>query len=282
MSEYLKKINAMSNMNIIFLEKGKDLLKDYNLDFFNLIFTKNGVYKYLKNEFITLMTKIDEIKYTNIRLKEIEERGTVFDFNLKRIPEEVLVEILDIFKYVVDKTEDEFMCVVYYDKRNDKYIIDMLEQEVSSASVNFTYSDYEKDNNYFKVLEIHSHNTMSAFFSGVDDRDEKGKPLVFFGVIGKINNKTNIYNMDYSFRISDGEKFYKVNISDIFDINIKERVEIKPEYKKRIDKMLRKSKRHYFSFGRYNSNFDRNYYEQNKNIVDDKDFIDYEELDDAL
>jgi hypothetical protein len=54
---------------------------------------------------------------------------------------------------------------------------------------------------------------MNAFFSGVDNNDEKADR--FFGVIGNVNN----FFPELKFRVIAGGKPIEIDVKDIFDIN---------------------------------------------------------------
>jgi hypothetical protein len=68
----------------------------------------------------------------------------------------------------------------------------------------------EKDG-VIKVLDIHSHNTMGAFFSSVDDADEKGNQ--FYGVIGKITAT----GYDNLFRMGIDGNYHTIERKDLID-----------------------------------------------------------------
>lgn len=51
------------------------------------------------------------------------------------------------------------------------------------------YREVQLGDSEFLVLDLHSHGTFSAHFSGEDDRDDKGS-MKFSGVIGNLNSDT--------------------------------------------------------------------------------------------
>ena len=62
------------------------------------------------------------------------------------------------------------------------------------------------------ILEIHSHGSMRAFFSGTDDRDEQGFHL--YGVIGRVDT----YLPESLFRVGVYGYFALLGEKDIFDV----------------------------------------------------------------
>lgn len=104
-----------------------------------------------------------------------------------KIPLDLFKEILAFFKSICDESKDEAYIQTFWDPENNRYFNHVPSQRVSGASVNFE-RDTELEARCPLVLETHSHNTMSAFFSGTDNADEKSDR--FFGVIGKLNQST--------------------------------------------------------------------------------------------
>jgi hypothetical protein len=61
-------------------------------------------------------------------------------------------------------------------------------------------------------MDIHSHNSMKAFYSAVDDNDEKATRL--YTVIGRLDK----YFPDVKTRISNGGKFQEIDPSEVFEV----------------------------------------------------------------
>jgi hypothetical protein len=236
----LEKINGRSLMNVFFDIKDKPIkLKD--LDYMNLIFSGDGLFLVLKSRFGMTYERTDQ-PYKNLSL-------TTYNFDwafkplLPKAPKDMFVEILECFKYVVDKTRDELLIIVYYDTLNEKFIMDIVKlQIVAGASVKYAYNKkYEMEERYIKYLEIHSHNTMTAGFSGTDNHDESGRTMYFCGVIGKIDQNSNIYNVDQKFRIWTGNRFRDILPWEVFDVYVPT-PGVNEENKKKLDQILTISK----------------------------------------
>ena len=60
-------------------------------------------------------------------------------------------------------------------------------------------------------MDIHSHNTMKAFFSTVDDHDEKATRL--YTVVGKLDQAVP----EIKTRISNGGKFMEIDPASVFE-----------------------------------------------------------------
>jgi hypothetical protein len=122
-------------------------------------------------------------------------------------------QVLALFRYYVNQGHQgvtEVMVQFYWDSNAKEYFIECPRQVVSGGHIEYCKHEYSQtaadckcckalgepkpeefhnprieQDGVIKVLDIHSHNTMSAFFSGVDDADEKGTQ--FYGVIGNIS-----------------------------------------------------------------------------------------------
>ena len=117
---------------------------------------------------------------------------------------------------VNNNSEAELM--VYYDTEEKKYLIDCPEQSVSGASVNALKTEkFETDPRYILALEVHSHNTMNGYFSGIDDRDEKADRV--YMVIGTLNNKTPSFSLRAG---GDLGRIEKMNLDKVFTISTEE------------------------------------------------------------
>lgn len=236
----LEDINSRSLMNVFFDVEDNPLKID-SLDYLNLVFTGDGVFLVLKSRFgITYERTIQP--YKNPLLRKYEFHWAFKSF-IPKAPKEMFTDILECFKYVVDKTKDELFIIIYWDTQDKKFIMDIVKlQVVTQGSVKYAYNKtFEMEDRYIKYLEIHSHNTMGASFSGTDNNDESGRTMYYCGVLGKINPHSNIYSVDQKFRIWTGEKFREVDPWEVFDIYM-DTPGITVENRKRLDQILAISK----------------------------------------
>lgn len=134
-----------------------------------------------------------------------------WDLNIPKIPINLLGTTVSFFRRIYKNHSSEVFLQFYYDKEKDDYILHCPKQEVSGASVRYE-NDPEYDSKIL-VLEIHSHGSMGAFFSSIDDADEKSDR--FYGVIGNITN----FFPDVLFRLVVGGREYNVDVEDLFDMD---------------------------------------------------------------
>jgi PRTRC genetic system protein A len=111
-----------------------------------------------------------------------------------KIPYVLLQEIIYFFKKVCDDSKDEVYMQIFWDTENNRYYNHCPLQEVSGASVDYQ-RDPELEESHVLALEIHSHNTMGAYFSPVDDADEKADR--YYGVVGELGKSTPALKFSY-------------------------------------------------------------------------------------
>lgn len=134
--------------------------------------------------------------------------------NDKKIPIEMLENIVEFFKRVMTLTkgsgghgEYEAMAHIVWNKRTESYRVAIPKQKVSKAAVSYDWSHVTADEEV--ILDIHSHNTMGAFFSGTDENDDKTY-VGISGVAGELNKaepkliwRFNAYKTKVSLALED-------------------------------------------------------------------------------
>lgn len=92
------------------------------------------------------------------------------------------------------------------------YHIRIPEQTVSGASVSYKWENFISSDDVI-VLDMHSHNSMGAFFSGTDDRDDNGNCTIS-GVVGEMNKPKPA--MVFRFNLPGNVKIAGLTPDDIF------------------------------------------------------------------
>ena len=113
----------------------------------------------------------------------------------KKIPVQMLDDIVEFFKRVMKMTgtngtghgEYEAMAHIVWNKTTKSYRVAIPKQKVAKATVTYTWDHVKEDEEV--ILDIHSHNTMGAFFSGTDENDDKTYAGIS-GVAGHLNQAT--------------------------------------------------------------------------------------------
>ena len=130
---------------------------------------------------------------------------------LPLIPYKQLLEVISFFKMMAADSRSEALANIYWDKQDCVYIIDIPPQIVTPVSVKGqTNPEYDNDR-YIHYMDIHSHNTMKAFFSSTDDKDEKATRV--YAVIGNVLD----YFPEIKVRISGGGTFHEIEPGVVFE-----------------------------------------------------------------
>lgn len=195
---------------------------------FCVALAKDGLYEKRNNpigSFIFHKFKFD-VPYSH-NLKPITPS---FKFKMDKIPGGFLDATVKLFRGIMLKMgNSESMIQIFWDTEKKEFFHYVPEQYVSGVSIKFVHNEaYQSDSRYVWVIDIHSHNTMSAFFSGGDDRDEKSTRI--FGVLGQLNKE----DFAHKFRAGCNGRYYDLKLEDIFDLENKTEVKIDDEDIKKV------------------------------------------------
>jgi PRTRC genetic system protein A len=200
-----------SNNDFIILDSEEKFSSLVVSKFNTWVVDKKGTYLTVKNrvgEFTAQIEKKDNLGLLSL----MEEKYKMY---LPKVPESIYYQIQSLFIDIADEMGNaEAYVQVYYDIEKKEYFVFVPEQIVSGASVHYNNKEgpnVENPERYIYALEIHSHNTMNAFFSGTDDADEK--ETRFYGVFGKIKDATPEFKLRF---VVHGQKLL-VNTDDVFD-----------------------------------------------------------------
>lgn len=105
----------------------------------------------------------------------------------------------------------EALANIYWDKQEEKFVIDIPEQTVTPTSVSGKISAEYNSDRYIHYVDIHSHNNMNAFFSKTDNRDEKAARV--YAVVGKISGLFP----EIKVRIANSRSFVEIDPSVVFE-----------------------------------------------------------------
>jgi len=130
---------------------------------------------------------------------------------LPLIPHWHLLDIIRFFKLMAMEGDYEALVNIYWDKQAEEFITDVPKQTVTQVSVNSEPNPEYDSDRYIHYMDIHSHNRMKAFFSPIDNRDEKATRI--YAVIGNIHG----YLPEIKMRISNGGAFLGIDPGLIFE-----------------------------------------------------------------
>lgn len=159
-------------------------------------------------------------------LSEYQDISSGFYMRLPKIPLSLLFQSITFFQSIWLLYATEALVMIRYNKITGKYRIEVPEQTATSASVESNLVADNLDSESVHVLDIHSHHTMAAKFSEVDNRDEQ--PTGLYAVVGRLNDPVP----DISLRASCGGTFFPVSLSEVFDTSCS----YPPEWDSRVHK----------------------------------------------
>lgn len=173
----------------------------------------NGLWEVRTNKLGTFTNHIQKFKVPGL----VMDMAEGWELNVPRIPANILVQIVSFFRKINRVYDSEVFVQVFYDFTKEEYFPHVPEQKVSGASVNYrNENEFQDDPDKMIVFEIHSHNTMGAFFSATDDADEKSDR--FYGVVGRLQ----AYYPEMLIRLSTGGRKEAVEVDELFDIDADE------------------------------------------------------------
>ena len=172
---------------------------------------KNGLFEVRHSDLCTIVTQPKEV------LGVVQEMKEGVTLNLPKFPWGFLEQTISFFRGVCErqKGSSEALVQVWWNRVDKAYELHVPEQKVSGGGVHHeSRFDHEGDGNWIHAADIHSHgSSMSAFWSGTDDGDERRVTTErMFGVIGNVNDP--IPTWKWRMRTRDG--FIDLKLSDVF------------------------------------------------------------------
>lgn len=152
-------------------------------------------------------TEMGEVIAPKSNVVEFEEVRAGFIPALPLIPRELMGQIISFFRnFMNEGNEYEALVNIYWDREDKEFFAFVPKQKTSKASVN-TVLDGERpsEDRYYHYADIHSHNSMAAKFSSIDDADEKATRL--YMVVGKLDQ----FYPEITARVSCGGTFLKID-----------------------------------------------------------------------
>lgn len=147
-------------------------------------------------------------------LPEFTQMNCGFQMNLPKIPIHILMSIINFFEKLSDLFELEALVHILYDTAHSKYIIRVPKQKLTHTSAHSVMAE-EYPEHLVHVMDIHSHNTMPAKFSAIDNDDEKATRL--YAVIGRLDQVFP----DITIRASCAGRFIPVRAEEVFETDFK-------------------------------------------------------------
>lgn len=214
-------LNAMKEeMTRQFYRSNIDYITD-KVDFNSITKTTNyalqadGIYAIVKNRIGVFVYRSAKAELPGLP-KQFDADARIY-MSVPLIPGEIYFQIKQFFiDIMADMNDSEAFAQVYYDLTEKRYVVVVPEQTVAKASVTYDATknlSVVEPERYILVFEIHSHNTMNAFWSGTDDSDEK--ETRFYGVFGYLDKPEHAEE----FRTNVLGKYVTLKKEHIFDFS---------------------------------------------------------------
>jgi len=133
---------------------------------------------------------------------------------LPKIPGSLMGQIIAFFRaFMTENEENEALALIYWDKVKQEFFAYVPKQTVCKVEIEANLHDcpYDDAERYICYADIHSHNSMEAFFSAKDDSDEYSTGLYF--VLGKLDQ----FYPDIKARIFCGDTFVPIDPDTVIE-----------------------------------------------------------------
>lgn len=189
--------------------------------------TGEEVRKRLEKDYPDLVAAYTEMVYLKkkniiIAVPKAKKKGlsdSESSFSTKKIPFSLLKDFISLSKQYSERFGVELHADIYINVKTMEFFMDIPQQIVSRylvQPVEEAYSIAERlmDIPFKKVMEIHSHHTMGATPSSIDDESEKC-PGILYAIVGRVDN----FFPELTLRIFDpaSERHIKINPCLIFE-----------------------------------------------------------------
>lgn len=148
----------------------------------NYVIRKDGLWEVRENKIAKFFVHLYDGKIGGFS-EDDDSYEEGFELLLPKIPRSLFNQVLAFFTKLCESHDFEAYAQFYWSPEDEEYWVRVPQQKVSKGRVVYEPQDGIPPTNIL-VCEIHSHNSMRAFFSVIDDKDEKQRGDRFFGVIG--------------------------------------------------------------------------------------------------
>ncbi len=118
---------------------------------------------------------------------DLESVRAGFTPALPLVPMKLLAQIISFFRCCMTGPEEfEALAHILWDKQEQEFVVRVPEQTVTKAHIDAKLNrDDLPEDRYLHYIDIHSHNSMEAKFSPVDDEDERATRIYI--VVGRLD-----------------------------------------------------------------------------------------------
>ena len=133
-------------------------------------------------------------------------------YDIPKIPVKQFAQIVGFFKKIHELHKSEAIVLLHFNEETEEYKIQVPHQKVGPGSLDYIRTEVFPG--FTNVSTIHSHSSMSAFHSGIDDRDEEDVDGLHI-TVGHLNWDNGRFDLSTSV-VFNGHRFM-VNAQDYID-----------------------------------------------------------------
>jgi len=152
-------------------------------------------------------TELGEFIAPKNNVTDFEAVRAGFTPALPLVPMELLAQIVSFFRcYMSGRSEFEALAHILWDTQGQEFVVHIPPQKVGRAHIDADLSGTEfAGERYLHYIDIHSHNSMAAKFSPVDDADERATRIYI--VLGHLEK----FFPEISVRMSCGGSYVELD-----------------------------------------------------------------------
>nr|DAD60627.1 MAG TPA: PRTRC system protein A [Caudoviricetes sp.] len=212
-------LNELDLLGMIGVETPKVVTSKDEAKDGDYIIAEDGMYRLVKAAIGDFWVKSESFKNKLIGSPSVQESFEQGG-DIPKIPGELFYGIIRFYRDIYKVNKNEVMAQIWWDKEQQKYLVEVPEQTVSGASISYQRTGgWYDDPNKVLVLTSHSHHTMGAFYSSTDNSDEKGKHGIYSFVFGNlVNNADGSFSFKTVQRACCLDALIPLNLEDIFDL----------------------------------------------------------------
>lgn len=142
------------------------------------------------------------------KVVDLSEVRAGFTPALPKVPAALMGQIISFFRaFMTEHEENEAFAQIYWDKVDRTFFAYVPKQSVCKEEVEADLHDcpYDDEERFLCYADIHSHNSMEAFFSAKDDQDERSTGLYL--VLGELDH----FYPEIKARIFCGDSFVPID-----------------------------------------------------------------------
>ncbi len=195
----------------IYINDGNHEVPDTDIFY---IIGKEGIFLRKKLGRIDAILPVDEISV-------LGNVNPAAKYDLPKIPALQFAKIVAFFKEVHKQHRSEAIVLVHFNENTEEFRLQIPHQKVSPASLDYIRTEVYPG--FTNVSTIHSHSSMSAFHSGIDDKDEEDVDGLHI-TVGHLNWDDGRFDLSVSI-VFNGHRFM-VDADDYIDGLIYDEIEV--------------------------------------------------------